>query len=818
MKVNLFAPAHLRICPRLPTGLALLLCCFNTAVPGLAQLLPTLQFAASSCTVAENAGSVTLVVQRLNDATTAVRVDFATVDGTATSGLKYTATNGTLAFAAGETNKVIVVPILNEGLVEGTKTFRVGLSNPSGGAVLGTPTNATVSITDNDTGLQFEFGSYSVAEDAGAVLIGVARGDDSNFSVSVDFATSDGSATNGVAYTATNGTLTFSPGETVKLITIPILNDGVKAGSKYFRLTLSNPTNQVLGAQKTATVTILDNDPGVQCEFNRYWVQKTDGAVTVKVLRGNDKQLGPLTVDFVTSDLSAKAGVHYVTTKGTLAFTAGEWVKTFTIPILYHDQPDPDLQFKLTLGNLTGGGGLGSNTTATITILDTTGMVAHRFDRIAVLSDRSVQLTLQGGVSQRFRDYFDLYPIEVSSNLVDWTPLVTLQRTNAVTNALVYTDAATGNWPARFYRTPTNHLITPFSVKPTGPYAAGVISRLLTDPSRRNRYAVSTNGSFMVSVWYPAAPQAGRWPGPLLDAPIAHDPFLSEQLHNAGYPAMNVVDRTPQMVGYALPDAPFAANPTPCPILLCSPQGYGWRASLAEKAANFASHGYVVVVSDPCDAVATTFPDGTDLTQPQSGWPFRSDCIQDRVRDLAFMLDELTGWNANDPVFAGRLDLAKVAAMGTCSGFDAAAQFCRFDARCQAAILISCTPGRWVSPWNNSISPIPELEQSGVGKPLLVVFGDYTDAFDYYDFLFNKAAKDAVVFQIQGVGNAGYGAMILVQDFYLLLEPYRLAAGKEGARTITDYSLWFLNRHLKGSSAPMPPPPNYPRILGFKQK
>ena len=74
--------------------------------------------------MAESAGTATLTVQRTNDISTAVTVDYATADGTATNGLKYTATNGTLAFGAGETNQTIVVPILNEGFVEGTKTFR----------------------------------------------------------------------------------------------------------------------------------------------------------------------------------------------------------------------------------------------------------------------------------------------------------------------------------------------------------------------------------------------------------------------------------------------------------------------------------------------------------------------------------------------------------------------------------------------------------------------------------------------------------------------------------------------------------------------
>ena len=127
----------------------------------------TLQFTATSYTVAESAGSVSLVVQRVGDTNPIVGVDYAAVDGTATNGLKYLAVSGTLAFAAGETNKVIVVPILDEGFVEGIKYFRVILTNPTGGAILGTCTKVAVTITDNDVGVQVEFNTYYVAEDAG---------------------------------------------------------------------------------------------------------------------------------------------------------------------------------------------------------------------------------------------------------------------------------------------------------------------------------------------------------------------------------------------------------------------------------------------------------------------------------------------------------------------------------------------------------------------------------------------------------------------------------------------------------------------------
>lgn len=785
---------------------------------GLAQ--PTIQFSTTSYAVSEAAGTVSLLVQRLNDTNPEVTVDYATADGTATDGLKYTAVSGTLTFAAGETNKLIVVPILNEGFVEGTKYFRGILTKATGGAVLGTRTTATVNITDNDTGLHFTSCSYQVTDAGGFALIGVARGDDGDFPVSVDYFTTDGTATNGLNYIGATNTLLFAGSDRLQTFTIQVLNDGLAQASRTFSARLRNPTNQVLGTPNSVTITITHDSGRVQLPASRYWVAENEGPLSLTVVRGNDGVLAPFTVDFATSDLSAKSGLDYLGTTGTLAFAQGELLKTVTVPIRYDEQLEPDRQFRLTLSNPSAGVPLGSTQAATITILDSTGLKPHRFDAATVLPDRSVQLTLGGGVSQRFNDYYDLYPIEVSSNLVDWTPLITLQRTNASTNALIYTDTATANWPVRFYRTPATNLITPFPVKPSGPYAVGVRSRLLTDPTRVDcKGNWTSHASFMVSIWYPAVAQAGRLPGPLLDAQIARDTSLCDVLHQAGYPATNIVDRTRQMVEYALPDAPLASNLAPCPILLCSPEGYGWRASLAEKAANFASHGYVVVVSDPCDAVATVWPDGTYLTLPSYAiWPGTAAVTQDRIKDLVFFFDELTRWNADDAVFAGRLDMSKVAAMGTCTSFNVVAEFARIDPRCKAAILVSCTPRRWVG----AGTPSSEIDQFGVGKPLLVVFGDYPDAANYYDFLYNKNAKDATVFQIRGAGDLdpthGFGGMILVQDFYLLLEPYRQAVGKEGARTITDYSLWFLNKYLKGSSEPPPPLANYPRILGFKQK
>ena len=752
---------------------------------------PTLQFSAATYTVAETAGAVTLTVRRLNDTNAAMTVDFATANSSATAGLDYTATNGTLAFAAGETNQTFTVPILNDGLVEPTESFTVILSNPTGGAVLGTPATATVQITDNDAGLQFEFGSatfgsYRVGENEGFILLGVIRGDDGELPVTVDFATSNGSATSGLDYAATNGTLSFAPGQKVQTFPVTILNDGLKEADETFLVTLSNPTNASLGSQKTATVTILDNDAGVQFQpayFSR--VAENEEARTLTVVRGNDGNLGPITVNYATANLTATAGLDYVATNGTLSFAQGEMVKTLTLPILYDELPEADEQFRVTLSNPTGGAVLGPHATTTNVILDITNTPPHRFEAITVQPDRSVQLTLDGSVDAHFKDYFDLYPIEVSSNLVDWTPLVTLLRTNAVTNPLTFTDTEATNLDRRFYRTPTNHLITPW-VKPTGPFPAGMVSRRLTDPARRNRYWLSTNCSFMVSVWYPAAAEAGRLPGPLTDLQIVQDPTWMAAFGVADFTA-----RMPDLMSHALPQAPCATHQAPYPIVLGSP---GWRGTrhMHELGANLASHGYVVVWVDHYDVTRTVFPDGTYLQGERTLTPAS---FQDRVNDLGFILDELTRWNTNDPVFAGRLDLSKVAVGGGSLGGTTAAGFGRVDARCQVLFALDSTADSTALPLQQ---PVLQINASGRSDTTL----------------YDTTTNHAVWFQISSTDHL----LVAGVDWYWAWHPENVAGGREVARPINAYTVWFLNKYLKGSGDPVPPLAQYPRVTGFKQK
>jgi uncharacterized repeat protein (TIGR01451 family) len=122
-------------------------------IRGQFKFVPTassLQFNASSYSVQENAGSATITVNRFGDTSSAVTVDYTTSDGTASGRTDYITSSGTLTFAAGETSKSFNVLIEDDAYTESNETINVGLSNPTGGAFLGSPSTTVLTITDND--------------------------------------------------------------------------------------------------------------------------------------------------------------------------------------------------------------------------------------------------------------------------------------------------------------------------------------------------------------------------------------------------------------------------------------------------------------------------------------------------------------------------------------------------------------------------------------------------------------------------------------------------------------------------------------------
>ncbi|HEX8456410.1 MAG TPA: Calx-beta domain-containing protein [Pyrinomonadaceae bacterium] len=333
----------------------------------------TLRFSMSSYNVSENVGQATITVTRTGSrAAGAISVDYATSNGTATAGADYTTTSGTLTFALGETTKTFSIPIIDDPLMEENEFLRVHLSNPTGGAVLGIPADALLSILQNDScnysinlsrrtsppageeltvnvtaqdgcawtaasnnnfisvtsgaqgrgngvvtlsvapngsgvprtgtvtiagltltitqpesvpevaSIYFDTGGFQADEGAGRATIYVRRRGNLNGTATVEYLTSDDPAAvpcdptikrpdgtpypQGIAYArcdyaTTIDTVTFAPGESVKEIYIPLIDDAHVEGGESVEVRLRSATGAVLVTEQSSGIlTISDND------------------------------------------------------------------------------------------------------------------------------------------------------------------------------------------------------------------------------------------------------------------------------------------------------------------------------------------------------------------------------------------------------------------------------------------------------------------------------------------------------------------------------------------------------------------------------
>ena len=225
--------------------------------PEVETSTPTLSIAGGSGTEGADS-SISFTVTLDEAASDTVTVDYATSDGTATAGTDYTAASGTLTFDAGTTSKTISVSMADDETDESDETFTVTLSNASGAdlgtsTATGTITNRAVVVESTPT-LSIAGGSGTEGDDDD-IDFTVTLDEAASDTVTVDYATSDGTADAGDDYTAKSGTLSFSAGTTSKTISVSIENDIENEADETFTVTLSNASGAELGTS-TATGTI----------------------------------------------------------------------------------------------------------------------------------------------------------------------------------------------------------------------------------------------------------------------------------------------------------------------------------------------------------------------------------------------------------------------------------------------------------------------------------------------------------------------------------------------------------------------------------
>lgn len=226
----------------------------------------TLEFSAPEFRINEDGTAIASVtVNRTGGSDGAVSATVNLSDGTATSD-DYNNTAVVVSFAAGETQKTLNIPIVNDTVDESDETINLSLSDPIGGAAIGQQSVATLVIVadpiDNAVNpgfLEFSAPEFRVGEDGTPVkAVTVVRTGGTDGTVSVTLNLSDGSARTPDDYNNTPITVTFAPGETKQIVTVPIYNDREQEGNETINLTLSNPTGGAAIGNKNAATLVID--------------------------------------------------------------------------------------------------------------------------------------------------------------------------------------------------------------------------------------------------------------------------------------------------------------------------------------------------------------------------------------------------------------------------------------------------------------------------------------------------------------------------------------------------------------------------------
>ena len=310
-------------------------------------------------TVTEGVGASAQFTVRLSETSTqAVTVDYRTMNVTALAGSDYTEASGMLTIGAGNTTGTITVAVLDDGEQEESETFTVVLSGASGATIVDGEGVGTIEDDESPPPRpilpMLRIRNASADEDVGSMRFRVTLSEASAQDVTVDYATSDGTARAVLDYTRASGTLTIDAGLTTGTISVALRIDEVVEEDEDFTVTLSRAMHATIADGEGRGV--IRDDDGTSpprghatLSIDDVTVGEGDGnAVFAVTLVSVSRQA--VTVSYRTVNGTAKAGSDYVRVKrGTLKFGAGVRKRTISVAVTNDKVIEPDETFAVTL-------------------------------------------------------------------------------------------------------------------------------------------------------------------------------------------------------------------------------------------------------------------------------------------------------------------------------------------------------------------------------------------------------------------------------------------------------------------------------------
>ena len=310
------------------------------------------------------------------------------VGGSATAGSDYTALNGTVTVPAGATTATIIVPVIDDSVLEPTESVTVtltGITSGSSGVTLDpviANRSASLSIFDNDAATVSIAGTNNATETGSSSgLFTVTQTKTSPVDTVISY-TIGGTATAGSDYTALSGVVTIPSGTTSATISVPVIDDVLVEGAENVTVTLStiisgDPSVSLdpLLANRTASLNIIDNDVAtvsVASTTNGNEAGPVSGLFTVTQTKASS-------VDTVISYIvggTATSGIDYSVLSGSVTIPAGATTAAIAVPVIDDNVVEPTETVTVTLTAMTAGNAgvtldsTAANLTASLNIVD----------------------------------------------------------------------------------------------------------------------------------------------------------------------------------------------------------------------------------------------------------------------------------------------------------------------------------------------------------------------------------------------------------------------------------------------------------------
>ena len=332
------------------------------------DISPEVDFAISSQTVSEGAGTVPVVVNLAYSSSSPAIIPF-TVSGTATSGVDFSISGSSITIPAGQTSGTIDVQLIDDFSIEPDETVVLTLVSPTG-ALLGTSTTHTLSIADNDNQptVSFTSATQTVLESVGSVTVAFTMNKTYSLDVTVPFTVS-GTASATLDHNLVNGSVTIPAGTTSGSTSFSVVDDSLNENSETVILTMGTLTNGNAGAPSTQTITITDNDALPTVQFSTATQTRAESIGTVTVQANLNTASGrTVTVPYTVSGTASNPSDHNLS-NGNITISAGSTSGTVSFNVVDDSLYEGSETVIVTMGSPTNAS-QGATTVQTITLTD----------------------------------------------------------------------------------------------------------------------------------------------------------------------------------------------------------------------------------------------------------------------------------------------------------------------------------------------------------------------------------------------------------------------------------------------------------------